>query len=355
MMRTGPPGKAATIREVAAAAGVSTGTVSRVAAGSTRISEPTRARVLEAMRSMAYQPNAAARAMRTNVTRTIGLLIPDMTCPIFVQVAVGVEEVLSSRGYMLFTFSSNRQAGREVEFLNAARQRQMDGLIVSVADETSRDTQRGLAAMPVPIVVLDRELPLAADLVLNEHYGAMLTLLDHLISLGHRRIGLICAAETVRPGRERVRAYHAALAKAGIAFDPWLLRAKGQGDAFGAIEAHDLLGGAAPPTALIAAGSDTFYGALRAIRSAGLDIPRDLSFAGADNGLVGEITGPAITMIERDMREAGRRAASLLLERFAHPALQQRRLLLTSSVVLRDSTGPVRGRVPQPVAKVLAD
>lgn len=342
MANVGRSGKAATIREVAAAAGVSTGTVSRVAAGSTRISEPTRARVLEAMRRMAYQPNAAARAMRTNVTRTVGLLIPDMTCPVFVQVAVGVEEVMSSRDYMLFTFSSNRQAGREVEFLNAARQRQMDGLIVSVADETSDDTVRELGAMQVPIVVLDRELPLAADVVLNEHYGAMLTLLDHLISLGHRRIGLICAAETVRPGRERVRAYRAAFAKAGIAFDPWLLRAKGQGDAFGAIEAHDLLAGKAPPTALIAAGSDTFYGALRAIRSAGLDIPGDLSFAGADNGLVGEITGPAITMIERDMREAGRRAASLLLDRFADPGLPPRRLMLSSRVVLRQSVGRIR-------------
>lgn len=340
MAAVGRVGKATTIRDVAAAAGVSMGTVSRVAAGSSRISEPTRARVLEVMRDLAYQPNAAARAMRTNVSKTIGLLIPDMTCPIFVQVAVGAEEVLSRRGYMLFTFSSNRQESREVEFLNAARQRQMDGLIVSVTDETSAETTRQLSAMQVPIVVLDRELPIDADVVLNEHYAAMSTLMANLISLGHSRIGLICAPQSVRPGRERVRAYRDALAKAAIALDARLLRAKGQGDAFGAFEAHDLLTGAEPPTAMIAAGSDTFYGALRAVRALRLEIPRDLSFAGADNGLVGEITGPAITMIERDMREAGRRAANLLLDRFADAALPQRRLLLTSDVVLRDSTGP---------------
>lgn len=329
----------ATIRDVAAAAGVSTGTVSRVAGGSTRISAETRARVLEAMAALAYQPNAAARAMRTNVSRTVGLLIPDLSCPIFIRVAVGAEEVLSDDGYMLFAFSSNRQSNREVAFLQSARQRQMDGIIVSIADETAEDTVRELRLMGVPVVVIDREVAVDADFVLNEHFDAMETLMENLISLGHRRIGLVCASENIRPGRERVRAYRHALSRAGLEIDESLIRAAGQGHDYGAAETHDLLTGIERPTALIAAGSDTFYGALRAIRSLRMEIPRDISFVGADDAQVGEICGPAITMIERDMREVGRQAARMLLDRFAGVSLPPRRAMLGSNVVLRNSVG----------------
>ncbi|WDR03946.1 LacI family DNA-binding transcriptional regulator [Devosia algicola] len=123
-MTSTPSRPRATIREVAAAAGVSMGTVSRVASGSTRISEATRARVVAAMKDLAYQPNAAARAMRTNVSKTVGMLVPDLGCPVFVRMIAGVKEVLAQHGYMLFTFSSESETAQEISFLQAARQRQ---------------------------------------------------------------------------------------------------------------------------------------------------------------------------------------------------------------------------------------
>ena len=332
------------------------GTVSRVAAGSTRISEPTRVRVLAAMRDLAYEPNAAARAMRTNVSKTVGLLIPDIICPVFSGIMAGAEEILAERGYLLFAFTSDSSSAREIAFLQAARQRQMDGLIVSVYDESSAETVKHLRNVGVPLVIVDRDIAVDADRVEVEHASAMRSVMEHLIIMGHRRIGII-GAQRNRPGRTRLRVYREEMARAGIDLDEDLVRmdcANEDGTSYGAAEAHDLLTAPEPPTALITAGSVFFSGALRSVRALGLEIPRDLSFVGADDSRLGEIAGPIITVIDRDMREAGRQAARLLLDRFSGVSLPPRRILLTSNVLLRRSVGHVSQMAPAPAAKALA-
>jgi len=344
-VRSGPPrNRLPTIHEVAASAGVSIGTVSRVAGESPRVAPETRARVLAAMAELGYQPNAAARAMRTNQTKTIGFLIPDMTNQVFARVAQGAETVLAPAGYMLFAFSSNRSPQREVEFLQAARQRRMDGLIVTLSDETAAATIREIGRMGVPIVVLDRDIPVETDIVYSEHVQAMETVVGQLAALGHRRIGLVAASEKIRPGRDRVTGYRSALAKAGLAVDEWLIRAGMQSADYGAAETYDLLSGPNPPTAILAAGSDIFPGALRAVRMLGLSIPGELSFVGADDPMLGELVFPPITVIDRDMGEVGRQAAGLLVERLRGLEGPPRRLMLPSSVVLRASLAPPHHR-----------
>ncbi|MGV3650267.1 MAG: LacI family DNA-binding transcriptional regulator [Devosia sp.] len=347
-MKPAEPKTRATIRDVAAAAGVSTGTVSRVAAGNPRISTATRARVIEAMELLAYKPNAAARAMRTNVTRTVGLMLPNIVCPVFIRMMAGAEEVLGQHDYMLFAFSSDSRSDREVAFLKAAEERQMDGVILSVCDEGSPQTIAALRKMRMPLVIVDRDLPVDADRVEVEHTVAFDAVMEHLISMGHRRIGLIASGMN-RPGKHRIATYRKALARHGIPCDDTLIRSAadcGRGADYGAAEAYDLLTAPNHPTALIAAGADFFQGALRSVRTLGLSIPDDISFVGADDPALGEIAGPAITVIDRDMREAGRQAARLLLERFAGIQLPPRRLLLTSSVTLRRSVGPAKGLAP---------
>lgn len=336
--------KAPTIHEVAAAAGVSIGTVSRVAGGAKRVAAATRAKVLAAMAEVGYQPNAAARAMRTNQTKTIGFLLPDIVNQVFAKVAFGAEQVLGAAGYMVFAFSSNRSPAREIEFLQAVRQRRMDGLIVTLADETATGTLDEIRRLDIPVVVLDRDIEVGADIVYSDHVTAMETMVGHLVALGHRRIGLVTASENIRPGRERVRGFRKALAAAGLPVDEWLIRARTQSAEYGASETHDLLVGADPPTAIIAAGSDIFFGALRAVRLLGLDIPRDISFVGADDLLLSEVAGPTITIIDRDMVEVGTEAARLLLDRLRGIELPPRRILLSSSVVLRRSIAAPRRR-----------
>ncbi|WEK51484.1 MAG: LacI family DNA-binding transcriptional regulator [Candidatus Kaistia colombiensis] len=333
-----------TIHEVAATAGVSIGTVSRVASESPRVAPETRARVLAAMAELGYQPNAAARAMRTNQTMTIGFLIPDMTNQVFARVAQGAETVLAPEGYMLFAFSSNRSPTREIEFLQAARQRRMDGLIVTLSDETATGTIEEIGRMGVPVVVLDREIPVEADVVYSEHMQPIETVVGQLLQLGHRRIGLITASHNIRPGRDRVTGFKRALEKAGVPIDEWLIRARTQSAERGMAETHDLLTGPNPPTAILAAGSDIFYGALKAVRLLGLSIPDDISFVGADDALLGELVYPPITVIDRDMVEVGRQAAGLLLDRLKGLDASPRRIMLGSDVLLRSSIAAPKQR-----------
>jgi LacI family transcriptional regulator len=331
-----------TLREVAAATGVSIGTVSRVVVGSPRVAAKTRALVLAAMAELGYQPNAVARAMRTNQTKTIGFLIPDIANQVFARVAQGAEAILAPESYMLFAFSSNRSPTREVAFLQAARQRQMDGLIVALSDETAAGPIEEINHMGVPVVVLDRDVPIRADVVYSEHIQPIETVVNQLLELGHRRIGLITASQNIRPGRDRVVGFRRALTKAGVPIDEWLIRARMQSAEYGAAEAHDLLTGENPPTAILAAGSDIFYGALRAVRLLDLSIPDDLSFVGADDPLLGELVFPPITVIDRDMVEVGRQAASLLLDRLKGLDAAPRRIMLGSNVLLRRSIAPPR-------------
>jgi LacI family transcriptional regulator len=294
------------------------------------------------MAEVGYQPNAAARAMRTNRTKTIGFLMPDIANPVFSKVALGAQSVLGPAGYMLFALSSDHSPDREVEYLQSVRQRQMDGLIVALADETAAPTIREIRGMRVPVVVLDRDVDVGADVVYSDHTLSMETVVGHLISLGHRRIGLVTASENIRPGRERVRGFRSALGAAGLPVDEWLIRARMQSSEYGASETHDLLTGANPPTAIVAAGSDIFHGALKAVRLLKLEIPRDLSFVGADDLLLSEVVGPPITIIDRDMVEVGREAGRLLLDRLNGVDLPHRKILLPSRVLLRDSIAPLQ-------------
>jgi len=331
-----------TIHDVAVEAGVSTGTVSRVAAGHGSVADDTRARVMAAMAKVGYQPNAAARAMRTNVSKTIGLLIPDIRSPTFIRVAAGAEEILAPAGYMLLSASSNRSIAREVAFLQAARQRQMDGLIVSTSDETAEETLHELSQMEMPLVILDRDAPPNADLVASEHMHVMQNAVEHLIALGHRRIGFIGPTQKITPGRMRVIGYRRAHEAAGLPIDERLIRTQTQNSEYGQFETHDMMTGDAPPTALIAGSSDIFYGALRAIRLLDMQIPRDLSLVGVDDVQLADLVGPPVTVIARDVAKSGQEAARLILERLQDPDRPPRRLMLESHLLLRQSTAAPR-------------
>ncbi|MEM8587187.1 MAG: LacI family DNA-binding transcriptional regulator [Pseudomonadota bacterium] len=335
-----------TIRDVAARAGVSTGTVSRVVSGSTRVAAVTRQRVDEAMAALGYQPHAAAQNMRTNRSRIAGFLIPDLTNPVFSQVAKAAESVLAEIGYGLFIFSSDRSERREIDFIAMAAQGRMDGLIVSVSDEGNERVRRALSRVKIPMALWDRDLDLEADVVFSEHARAMRRITSHLIELGHRRIGLITAPTAIRPGRERVRGYREAMGAAGLGPDDNLIRCDMQTTEYGYQQALELLALTPRPTAILAGGNEILYGAVRAVRTLGLSIPDDLSLVGADDRLLSDLLDPAVTIIERDMREIGRTLGAMLARRLEGPSeAPPRHVTLTSEILMRDSIAAPAGPV----------
>ena len=332
-----------TIKDVAQAADVSMGTVSRVAANSAVVSPETRLRVEDAMRKLGYVPNIAARTMRTNRTKIVGLLIPDLANTVFIQLAKAAERTLGQSGYTLFLYSSERSSRREIDFIHLASQYRMDGLIVSLSDETNQSVIQALATMECPVVLLDRDTPLVADVVFSDHAEAMQRVTAHLIELGHRRIALITAPLGIRPGRERVNGYRAALKEAGLPVDETLIGHDYQTTKYGLSKSLELLRLPNRPTAIIAGGDEIFYGVLRAVRQLNLSVPGDVSIVGADNRMLSDVVSPMITIIDRDMELVGDSAADLLVKRMSGTLTSEPvHVHLPSEVMLRSSTGRPR-------------
>tara|TARA_B110001450_G_C17666706_1_gene499867 strand:- start:228 stop:1283 length:1056 start_codon:yes stop_codon:yes gene_type:complete len=336
--QTSSSGRRPTIREVALAADTSIGTVSRVLNGNSKVAKATKLRVMDAIRSTGYQLNIAAQMMRTKRSMTIGLLIPDIVSPTFSKIAAGAEAVLSEEGYLLLVASANRRVDSEIGFINAAVQRQMDGLILSLTNEKSTDILDVLSSLKTPTLILDRDIPIDCDVIFSEHAETLRQAVEHLTNLGHRRIGYVGASQDIRPGRERVRGLKRGLEQASIELDQNLIRTGQQGPHYGEVETSSLLMLDNPPTALIAGTGDIFPGALRAIRTMGLKIPDDISIIGVDETSMADLIDPPITVVARDMVQFGQAAAQLLLERIKSPDAIVKRLVLTSELIYRHST-----------------
>jgi DNA-binding LacI/PurR family transcriptional regulator len=326
-----------TIKDVARNAGVSTVTVSRVTNAPASVQPATRERVLRVMRELGYVPNLAARAMRTNATRSVGILVPDLVSHSNAAVAQAAERHLAAAGYSLLVASSDYRTDHELRALEVLRTRRVDGILLYVSDETDPAITAALARLDMPLVVLDRSLDVAADTLFSDHAPAMELTVSYLASLGHTRLALLMPAIRIRPGLERARAFVAAVAAAGL--DPTLSVVERI-----APEDHDrpqaaqaLFQRPAPPTAVIATGSRLVRSVIATARAGGLSIPGDLSLVAVDAEDIASATSPELTTINRDYAEIGRTAVELLLARIADPHAPPRRIVLDSQVVLKGS------------------
>jgi DNA-binding LacI/PurR family transcriptional regulator len=330
----------ATIKDVARAAGVSTVTVSRVVNGSSLVQPETRSRVEQAMQSLGYLPDLAARSMRTRLTRTVGFLVPDLTNYPNAAVAQAAERRLAEEGYAVLLASSDHQAERELRVLEVLRTRRVDGIVLYVCDEENARLRAAVAALDVPIVVLDRELPATADWVLSDHALGMAEAVRYLVLLGHRHLALLQPDLRIRPVRERQHAFEAATTAAGLEKQAQVtLRVSPSGSA-AVPAALGLLDDPAGPTAVIADGSRLLRGVLLAARALGRRIPEDLSVVGIDAEDIATASTPEITCILRDFNEIGRTAAELMLLRLHGRPAGQQRVILPSKVVLNGSCAP---------------
>lgn len=330
--------KRSTIRDVAEAAGVSTVTVSRVVNASDLVQPETRARVERAMRELGYVPNLAAQAMRTNATRTIGFVVPDLTNYPNAAVAKATEAVLAEAGYCLLLTNSDNRLERELKSLEVLTGRRVDGMILYVCDEDDERLRQAVAAVDVPLVVLDRDLPVQSDTVLSDHDTAMGEAVRYLVTLGHRRLALLANPLRVRPSRERRRAFRRWVERCGL--DPaQQVLAEPSPDAGNALALiTDLLDRQPRPTAIVADGSRFLRSTIQAARIRHLAVPQELSLVGIDAADIAGSATPEITCIVRDFAEIGRTAAELMLRRLkGQRHAPPHRVVLESSVVLKGS------------------
>jgi LacI family transcriptional regulator len=334
-----------TIRDVAREAAVSTVTVSRVANAPELVKSETRERVEAAMRRLGYLPNAAAQSMRTNVSRTIGFLVPDLTNYPNAAVAKAAEATLAAAGYAMLLTDSDHDVAREARFLRLLRSRQVDGILLYLSDEDDPAVQATIDDLDIPVVVLDRSLPFEIDTVFSEHRAAMRQTVLHLAAAGHREQALLLPDLRIRPVRERAAAFVEAVRAAGL--DPArqsVVRAEPLAGGPSAI--GRLLAAKARPSAVLIDGTRLLAAAFEGLRQRGL-IGRVRPIAiDAVEPLAAAM--PEVVGIARDFAAIGRQAAQLMIDRLSG-ALSgpPRRITLASRAVLAEQAALQRACLGQ--------
>ena len=338
---------AVTIYDVAKAAGVGIGTVSRVINDSDRVSPETRARVLAAIEQLGYKPNPMARNLSRQRVRSIGVLLSFLTSPFQVAVLQGIEQVISKAGYELVVYSIESPERRDLVLENLLEGLRLDGVIaVSFAPE-EHFLQR-FRRYQIPVVVTDyHQEGLPSIFVDNVRGGRMAT--QHLLELGHRRIAYIQdhfqrpnGPQGNWPGQDRRLGYLQALEAAGVEAEPSLIvESQGHTRARGAAAMAQLLDRPDPPTAVFAASDMLALGAMEQIHQRGLRVPGDVALVGFDDIELAAFA--ALTTVRQPMRRMGRLAAQALVQLLAKEPLETLAQELPLTLVVRESCGAKAG------------
>lgn len=328
---------AVTIREVARAAGVSQATAARALGGYGYASEAARARVRRTAARLGYTPNGVARALVARTTMTVGLVVGDIQNPFFAACARGLADVLEPQGYTLLLANADEDAERERRALEVLHARRVDGLAVVPAPGARLE---GALETGVPLVQLDRAVRgLAADSVMVDNAPASQRAVEHLLRLGHRRVGIVSDSPQISSTAERVRGYRRALRRAGIAPDPALESVGGSTQADGHAAASALLRRPDRPTALFTANNFMTVGTLTALRELGLRTPADVALVGFDDLDWTTLVEPAVTVVAQPVADLGRAAGELLLARLRGDGGPPRRVRLRTRLLVRGSCG----------------
>jgi LacI family transcriptional regulator len=337
-------GEVPTIRDVARAANVAIGTVSRVLNGHKSVSDDVRRRVLKAIKKLNYEPDRVAQSMRLGKTKTVACATRDISMPGFGTIVNAAEEVLRASGYTLLLATTDERKERELDLLRILQRRRVDAIIMTTSSEDDAELSKQIKQLEIPIVLLDRERPAELDAVTIDHRRGVRAATEHLHGLGHTRIALLTGRPSMRPARERIAGFKEALAQLGKQGKDGIIRTGGFSAEFGFREASSLLSSPDRPTAIIAGGMAMLAGVLQAVRARGLSIPDDVSvIAGADSDLAA-LTTPAVTAIRWSGTDEGRMAVQLLLNRLGgNRDGPVQRVMLSTELIPRASCAPPGG------------
>jgi LacI family transcriptional regulator len=331
------PGRV-TIRQVAELAGVSIATVSRVANGHPDVSSETREAVQRVIRDRGYQAGGRPRAGQTGL---IGVMVPLVHPGYFAQILSGAAEAAYEHDLRVVLCPTRHSRSREMSLLDRLTGGEVDGAIVVLPEESGGEFGT-LAAHGFPFVIVDPRTEIADGIpvVCAAHSSGATQATRHLLSLGHRRIGVIAGPRGWVATEERLRGYQAAVAAAGILSDPALIQHSNFRIDGGREAAVRLLGLPDPPTAIFAFNDGMAIGAMQAASAQGLRVPDDVSVAGFDDTIEAAIVVPTLTTVRQPLAELGRTAVSLLLRRLENRRMEPLRVELATKLVPRDSTGP---------------
>ena len=330
-----------TLRDVARRVGVHPSTVSRVLNPSTRsmVTPEIAARVEAAANDLGYRPNPIAYGLKTNRTLTVGVIIPDLTDPLFPPMIRGIEDALAREGYTAIVANTDNDRARERIILERMRARRVDALILG-------STLRGdvLDEDDVPVVLINRTIESGrVTAVISDNAGGIGQVIDHLVALGHRRIAHVAGPQFVTTGFARYEAYRAAMESHGLPIDDALVaHAESYSRDEGKRVLSGLLDGGGAWTAAVAANDLLALGCYDALRAAGLDCPGDVSVTGFNDMPLVDMMDPPLTTVRIPQYDMGEAAGRAVLERLDGAAGIARTIVLPSVLVIRESTAPPR-------------
>lgn len=342
--------KSVTLTDIATRSGVAAMTVSRVVNGSGYVSEGTRKRVLEAVEEMKYRPNGLARSSKRQSTNTIGLVLGDLSNPYSTELANAVRESLSFRGFGLFICISEHSADEDITAFESLVDHNIDGLIVATRSNEEGDAHlESIANTNLPIVVVGRDFKHElVDQVSADNFTGGFEATQHLIDLGHRRIAFIGAGYENRSNLKRLQGYLKALEMHGIEVDGRLITGRKESasdvpgystEKIGYEAMRRLLSLPNRPTAIFARNDFTAFGAMSAIKEAGLSVPRDFAVVGFDDTPLAIHMSPRLTTVRQPMRLQGQLAAKMLLNRILeNPDSEREARILDCELIVREST-----------------
>jgi LacI family transcriptional regulator len=332
-----------TMEDVAARAGVSAMTVSRVINNHHSVASATRTRVEQAIHELGYVPNTLARSLLQGRTRTIALIVGDISNPFFTQVARGVEDVAQRNGYAVMIGNSDESTAKERRYVEAMLGNRIDGLLIAPAGNDSAQTLKFLNRRGTTVVLIDRDYEgTHADIVMGDSVGGARMLTEHLVKLGHRRIAIITGPLDLSTARDRLRGYEEVLGEHGIALDPSLIVQSTYKRDGGRDAARRLLAlpPEARPSAVVAGNNFLGVGVIEALREAAVRVPDDMAVVCFDDIELASALTPFLTVVAQPARTFGTIAAQFLLDRLDgtdHPP--RRKVVLPPELIVRVSCG----------------
>ncbi|MDA8206289.1 MAG: LacI family DNA-binding transcriptional regulator [Thermaerobacter sp.] len=305
-----------TLSDVAKRAGVSASTVSRVVNNNGYVSKAIAKRVMDAVAELDYRPNVVARSFRSQTTMTIGVVVSDLTNSYFMDALQGIEEILSTEGYLLLIASSYNVVSKELQYCLEFDRRRVDGTILASAGASQAELAKVFRER-AKVVLIDRLVEGAPfDCVLDDNDAGVQQLVDYLLDMGHRNFGVVSGPAAITAGLERVAAFESQLHTAGYAVpSQWKWLVPVFSDEYGYQVGQILADMPERPTALFCANNALAQGLLMALADRGISVPDDISVVSYGTLANGRLFRTTITAIEQPARQTGRVAAELLLAR----------------------------------------